>query len=495
MGLAIARKVLLVALPVALLSSEDASLLPHILVRSFRCLTTFSILAGNYYLKLPNDGASYSAWSELHKFGAKRLLSLCEKNGGIFIKLGQHLAALDHVIPAEYVSMLSCLFSNAPQTETARVKQVIKEELGVDPDSIFSSFSENPIGSASIAQVHIATLRESGERVAVKVQHPSLKKLARWDILVAGSIFRCVRFIFPHFTLNWLAEEMEKNISAELDFNKEASNCERAKIAFSDCGDKVLVPTVYRTLSTSRLLVMQHLTGFSPLDKKELKKFGISKVEACDRIAWAFSRMLFRDGYVHCDPHPGNILICPTSDGNWRLGILDHGLYRQVSHSLKFTYAEIWRNLVFFNEQNLRRLARSVSVDGQNFQILAAIVGEASFGKLRCTNLLGRSTSESKDLQRQAIENVQEIVSILSSVPRDLLLIFKTNNLIRNIERSLTHTASIPLFVCNILEQGHQFLLKNSSGLSLARLSLALELIWIKLSSFLNRQIFYKDWT
>ena len=106
--------------------------------------------------------------SEVHTKTANRLLDLCCSNKGAFIKIGQHIGALEYLVPVEFTQVLQKLHSDAPKSELASVLKVVEEELGRNPLEIFTSFSDAPIGAASLAQVHVATLH-TGERVAVKV--------------------------------------------------------------------------------------------------------------------------------------------------------------------------------------------------------------------------------------------------------------------------------------------------------------------------------------
>jgi len=119
--------------------------------------------------------------SDVHLRSAQRLLELCKANGGAFIKVGQHLGALDYLIPNEYVSTLRVLHSQAPQSEFKEILSVIRQDLQCEPSEVFSHIEEKPIGSASIAQVHRAQLKD-GTTVAVKVQHPQVKMYSQADI-------------------------------------------------------------------------------------------------------------------------------------------------------------------------------------------------------------------------------------------------------------------------------------------------------------------------
>jgi len=107
---------------------------------------------------------------------------MCWCNGGCFIKVGQHLGALDYLLPAEYVDTMKVLHQHAPESPVADIKRIIAADLGRSVDELFSSFDESPIASASLAQVHRATRRSDGEVVAIKVQHPHIKARSAVDM-------------------------------------------------------------------------------------------------------------------------------------------------------------------------------------------------------------------------------------------------------------------------------------------------------------------------
>ena len=107
---------------------------------------------------------------------------MCWHNGGCFIKVGQHIGALDYLLPAEYVTTMKVLHQHAPESSIADIKRVIANDLKQSVDELFSSFDERPIASASLAQVHQATICDSGEIVAIKVQHPRIKAHSAVDM-------------------------------------------------------------------------------------------------------------------------------------------------------------------------------------------------------------------------------------------------------------------------------------------------------------------------
>ena len=128
--------------------------------------------------------------SDVHQRSADRLLSMCRANGGAFIKVGQHIGALEYLLPPEYVQTFKVLHSRAPQSSLADLFDVVREELGQEPEELFLSFDPEPLGTASLAQVHRATFRD-GREVAIKIQHPKVKRRSGIDIVTMEFLVNC----------------------------------------------------------------------------------------------------------------------------------------------------------------------------------------------------------------------------------------------------------------------------------------------------------------
>ncbi|KYQ50313.1 putative aarF domain-containing protein kinase 1 [Trachymyrmex zeteki] len=155
--------------------------------------------------------------SNAHKYGAQKLLELCCANKGVYIKVGQHIGALDYLLPQEYVHTMRVLHSAAPQSSFNDVLTVIKEDFKRSPYEIFQSIDPEPLGTASLAQVHRAVLK-NGDVVAVKVQHRAVKSNSYIDIKTMSTLVSITSLIFPDFKFDWLVKETKRNIPQELNF-------------------------------------------------------------------------------------------------------------------------------------------------------------------------------------------------------------------------------------------------------------------------------------
>uniref|UniRef100_A0A803P178 ABC1 atypical kinase-like domain-containing protein n=1 Tax=Cannabis sativa TaxID=3483 RepID=A0A803P178_CANSA len=183
--------------------SRTLKLYTAVPVRLFRdCVTAASIAFDYEYslLGLAEDSDERSRVKhEVHLRSARKLQELCFKNGGIYIKLGQHIGQLEYLVPHEYVqTMRECMLNKCPVSSYDQVCEVFKKELGETPDKIFSEFDPVPIASASLAQVHVAQLPD-GRKVAVKVQHIHMTDTAAADQATVELIVNTLHWIFPSF--------------------------------------------------------------------------------------------------------------------------------------------------------------------------------------------------------------------------------------------------------------------------------------------------------
>jgi aarF domain-containing kinase len=176
-----------------------------------------------------------------HKRCAERTLVVLEKNGSIFIKLGQHLSSMGYLLPLEWTTTFIPLQDKCPVSSFESVQAMFLADTGKQIDDVFSTFGTSPIGAASLAQVHVATFKETGQKVAVKVQHPTLAEWVPLDLALTRLTFSTLKRFFPEYDLEWLSREMDLSLPMELDFRHEAENAMRAKAYFKQHSDMPLV--------------------------------------------------------------------------------------------------------------------------------------------------------------------------------------------------------------------------------------------------------------
>ena len=206
-----------------------------------------------------------SVLSACHKRCADRTLRVLEKNGSIFIKLGQHLSSMNYLLPLEWTTTFIPLQDKCPISSYESIERMFLQDTGAPIAGHFETFERLPIGAASLAQVHLATLKDTGQRVAVKVQHPALAEWVPLDLALTRFTFATLKRFFPEYDLQWLSNEMEMSLPQELDFALEGDNALRTKSYFARIRDiPLVIPDVIWGLK--RILVMEYVSGHRPDD-------------------------------------------------------------------------------------------------------------------------------------------------------------------------------------------------------------------------------------
>lgn len=385
---------------------------------------------------------------------ARSLLQLFQRNGGIYIKLGQHLSALEYILPHEFCEVMTVLQDAAPRSSMVDVAQVIQEEFGVKHlDNVYSEFDPEPIGVASLAQVHQAKLKDSNEAVAVKVQHRAIRSYAEVDMFVVSLAVGLVKRIFPEFEFDWLADEMRVNLPKELDFVQEAHNAERVLRNFESvgrCTEWLKVPDIRWRWTTSRVLTMEFCPGAKVTDLQFMHQNGIDPYKVSGRLMHLFSEMIFLHGFVHCDPHPGNILIRlrERGDAGWRIWnwfkkndfqvvLLDHGLYREISNEFRISYARMWQALISGDVEAIKRHCVDLGA-GDAYRLFSSVLTHRTWSSVSVRAISTQSTLKEMELiKERAPGYLIQIADLLAKLPRPLLLLLKSNDLLRGIERTL----------------------------------------------------------
>ena len=179
---------------------------------------------------------------------------MLEQNGSIFVKLGQHLSSMGYLLPSEWTETFVPLQDSCPVSSFESVEQMFLRDTGQTLDEWFETFDRTPIGSASLAQVHKATVRGTGQQVAVKVQHPHLEEWVPLDLRLTSFSFATLKRWFPEYDMQWLSDEIEMSLPKELDFRLEGANAMRAREYFSRIPEApLIIPEV--KYSDRRILV------------------------------------------------------------------------------------------------------------------------------------------------------------------------------------------------------------------------------------------------
>ena len=259
---------------------------------------------------------------------ARQLVDELVRMGPTFIKLGQLLSTRSDLLPPVYLDALSHLRDDVEPLERGVAEQVIEDELGVRISRAFGSFDPDPIGSASLGQVHRATLRD-GRPVAVKVQRPGIRRRALEDIEVISEL---AEFVDQHsdkaarMGFGSMVEEFRRSLLDELDYRREAANLTLFGTILADF-DRIVVPQPVDDYTTSRVLTMEYVDGRSIASLSPIGRAELDCEDLADQLIGAYLQQVLVHGVFHADPHPGNVLL--TRDH--RLALIDLGMVARLS--------------------------------------------------------------------------------------------------------------------------------------------------------------------
>jgi predicted unusual protein kinase regulating ubiquinone biosynthesis (AarF/ABC1/UbiB family) len=250
-----------------------------------------------------------------------------ERLGPTYVKLGQLLSTRADLLPPPYIQALARLQDDVAPFDSDEVEQILCSELGVRLSRVFPEFDREPIASASLGQVHRATLRD-GRQVAVKVQRPGIRQQVLDDL---DALRELAELADAHTELGRLygfadlVAEFRASMLAELDYHQEARNLVTLGANLAEF-DRIVVPQPITDLSTAHVLTMEYVDGRKLTALGPLAQLDLDGTRLARQLLGAYLRQILVDGFFHADPHPGNVLL--TSDGD--LCLLDLGMVGRV---------------------------------------------------------------------------------------------------------------------------------------------------------------------
>lgn len=262
--------------------------------------------------------------------------------GPTFIKLGQLLSTRPDVVGVALADELKQLQTDVPADPPATIRAIVEADLGQPIEQIFAQFSETPIASASIGQVHRAKLR-NGRYVAVKVQHEGIASKVHEDLEVLAALAQLADRIpeFAPYRPSGTVAEMARTVRRELDFGREERNLQQFAVLFKD--DPTLrIPAPCTEFCTPRVLTMDFLDGVKLSEGQQLCSAGYDLEQIARRGAEIYMEMIFTHGFFHADPHPGNLVLLP---GNV-IGLLDFGMVGRLDQRMREDIEEMLMAIV-----------------------------------------------------------------------------------------------------------------------------------------------------
>ncbi|MFN2531604.1 MAG: ABC1 kinase family protein [Pyrinomonadaceae bacterium] len=267
-----------------------------------------------------NDGAANDLAADL------------ERLGPTFIKLGQLLSTRADILPPPYLESLSRLQDQIEPFSFEEVERIVSSELGIRISKAFADFEPQPLGAASLAQVHRAYMRD-GRAVVVKVQRPNIREQIVEDLEALNEV---ALFLDNHtevgrrYEFENMLVQLRKSLLRELDFQIEANNLIAIRQNLAEFED-IVIPEAIEDFTTSRVLTMEYIPGKKITTLTPLRLLEIDGADLADKFFRAYLKQILIDGFFHADPHPGNVFL---TDDN-RIALLDLGMVSRVSHGFQ----------------------------------------------------------------------------------------------------------------------------------------------------------------
>ena len=361
-----------------------------------------------------------------HQRRAEKLVVRVAKLGPTFIKLGQLMSARADIFPEPYLTAIGRLQDRAPPNPPDHIIAVIERELGRPVDEVFDEFEREPAAAASLGQVHEAVV--DGRQVVVKVLRPGVEEVVALDLDIGFTLLFWLNVLFPNHHIQALTNvvrEFSHRVREEMDFRRESENIERFQQYFGD-DPTVRAPEVLDEYTRRRVLVMERCTG-TKIDQLQ-DQFAQGRLEfneVMEHLTGLYLRMMMVDGFLHADPHPGNLLV--QDDGT--IVVLDWGMVLDVPSWTR----EYILNLALTIERD--------DLDGMinSMYRLGMISPEVSRGEIReaATEILAVMARVKVSSQDRVEEIVREIFDTFYTwplmLPQELVYLFRTSVLLEGI--------------------------------------------------------------
>lgn len=370
---------------------------------------------------------------------AVRFRALALHMGGVMIKVGQFLSSRLDVLPVEVTDELANLQDEVPAEAYEAIKELAERELAAPLAEKFEWFDESPLAAASLGQVHRARLRAEDEadgfrNVVVKVQRPQIESIVEVDLSAlqrVGNWLMRYRPVREHADVPALLREFSTTVREEIDYLHEADNAERFFENFKNDPD-VHVPRVVRSLTTLRVLTLEDVYAIKITEYAEITRAGIERGEVAKKLLDTYLKQIFEDGFVHADPHPGNLFVTPLgadeeSPRRWKLTFVDFGMTARVPENVRDALREM---LIGVGTKDSGRVVKSYQqlgmlLPGADLKLIEQAEAQVfdrfwgmSMSELRRTN--------PDELRKFAHQYRDLIFSMPFQVPNNLIMLART---------------------------------------------------------------------
>lgn len=335
--------------------------------------------------------------------------------GPTFIKLGQLLSTRPDLIGGDLAKELQKLQTQVTPDDFEYIRETVETELGQPLEILFDAFDEEPIASASIGQVHRAKLADGGE-VVVKVQHKGIERVVNTDLDILAGLAQLAERVdeFKPYRPDSVVADLARTMRREIEFGREERNLLQFAAMF-ESETRIKIPHPVEEFSTTRVLTMERLDGIKVSDIGLLQQSGADLEEIARRLAEAYLRMIFQEGFFHADPHPGNILVIRGDV----VGLLDFGMVGRISERMREDIEEMLLAIISKDVPILSALIRRLGSippdlnEGAFANDLAEFVGTYATTSLERFNLSQALADMMSMIRRHQISLPSEVAMLL----------------------------------------------------------------------------------
>jgi ubiquinone biosynthesis protein len=296
-------------------------------------------------------------WRTLSTPRAVRLRMALEDLGPIFVKFGQVLSTRRDLLPPDIADELALLQDRVPPIPAEQALACVEAAYGMPVGEVFTTFAREPVASASVAQVHFATL-PNGREVAVKILRPGIKEIIDHDIALLQIFAGLLEKLWSdgkRLKPREVVAEFDKYLHDELDLMREASSCSQLRRNFAN-SNLLKVPEVYWDWCTSTVMVMERMQGIPISQVDALRDAGVDVPALARAGVEIFFTQVFRDGFFHADMHPGNIFVAVDAENKGKYIALDFGIMGTLTDTDKNYLAQ---NFLAFFQRDYKRVAEA----------------------------------------------------------------------------------------------------------------------------------------
>jgi len=369
---------------------------------------------------------------------AARFRELAIRMGGVMIKVGQFLSSRLDVLPREVTDELANLQDEVPAVDFSSITRLAEAELGAPLADLFDAVDPVPLAAASLGQVHRARLGGSHDvgfrDVVIKVQRPGIAAIVDTDLSAlskVGTWLMRYRPIRTHADVPALLREFSVILHEEIDYEHEAQNAETFYENFAD-DPGVQVPRIVRDLSSRRVLTLEDVSAIKITDYAAITEAGIDREQVAERLVAVYLKQIFEDGFVHADPHPGNLFVTPVAGTGgetpaWKLTFVDFGMVARIPDTVRTSLREL---LIAVGTRDAARVVKA-------YQLLDMLLPGADLAAIERAEAQvfdkywGLSMSELRNIDPQEVREFAHqyrdlLLDMPFQVPQNLIYVVRT---------------------------------------------------------------------